>query len=161
MLHGGWILEVDMNDHSMRRWIWASVIVQFLGYVVDAVWHGLLNPGVEPTTVGEMARHLGTVHLPLYIGAASVLVSTSGALLRQRRRSSTGIALPIAFAGAVLSAGAEAWHAYSHLRLDTHSAPVAGTLSVLGFVVVVIGMSVSSWERRRRAARTTEQRRAA
>jgi len=150
-----------MNDHSMRRWIWASVIVQFLGYVVDAVWHGLVNPGVEPTTVGEMTRHLGTVHLPLYIGAASMLASTSGALLCQMRRSSTGITPPIAFAGAVLSAGAEAWHAYSHLRLDTHSAPVAGTLSVIGFVVVVIGMSVSSWERRRRAARTTRAPRAA
>jgi hypothetical protein len=73
----------------------------------------------------------------------------------------TGITLRIAFAGAVLSAGAEAWHAYSHLRLDTHNAPLAGTLSVLGFIVIVIGMSVSSWERRRRAARTTEQRRAA
>jgi hypothetical protein len=149
-----------MNDHSMRRWIWASVIVQFLGYVLDAVWHGLLNSGVELTTVGEMARHLGTVHLPLYIGATSVLVSTSRALLRQMRRSSTGVTLPIAFAGAVLSAGAEAWHAYSHLRLDTHSAPVAGTLSVLGFVVVVIAMSVSGWERRRRAAGTTARRRA-
>src|SRR5262245_33941905 len=150
-----------MNDHSMRRWIWASVIVQFLGYVLDAVWHGLLNSGVELITVGEMARHLGTVHLPLYIGATSVLVSTSRALLRQMRRSSTGVTLPIAFAGAVLSAGAEAWHAYSHLRLDTHSAPVAGTLSVLGFVVVVIAMSVSGWERRRRGAGTTARRRAA
>ena len=137
------------------------MIVQFLGYVVDAVWHGLVNPGVEPTTVGEIARHLGTVHLPLYIGAASVILSTSWALLRRMRRSSTGITLRIAFAGAVLSAGAEAWHAYSHLRLDTHNAPLAGTLSVLGFIVIVIGMSVSSWERRRRAARTTEQRRAA
>jgi hypothetical protein len=112
-----------MQDQSTRNWVWASLIVQFVGYVFDAVWHGLLNPGVEPTTVGEMARHLGTVHLPLYIGAASVLVATSGALLRQRRRSETDIALSIAVAGAVLSAAAEAWHAYSHLRLDTHSAP--------------------------------------
>jgi len=61
----------------------------------------------------------------------------------------------------VFRVGAEAWHAYSHLRLDTHSAPVAGTLSVLGFVMVVIGISVSSWQQQRRAAGTTEQRRVA
>ena len=150
-----------MQDRSARTWIWASLILQFLGYVLDVIWHGLLNPGVEPRTVEEMARHLGTVHLPLYIGAASVLVSTSRALLRQIRRSATGIALPIAFAGAVLSAGAEAWHAYSHLRLDTHSAPVAGTLSLIGFLVVVIAMSLSNRARRRRAGDTTNEQHAA
>jgi len=108
-----------------------------------------------------MVRHLGTVHLPLYIGAASVLVSTSRALLRQARRSAIGIAMTVAFAGTVLSAAAEAWHAYSHLRLDTHSAPIAGALSVIGFFVVVIAMAVSSGRWRRRTADTTNERRAA
>ena len=108
-----------------------------------------------------MVRHLGTVHLPLYIGAASVLVSTSRALLRQARRSAIGNAMTVAFAGAVLSAAAEAWHAYSHLRLDTHSAPIAGALSVIGFFVVVIAMAVSSGRWRRRTADTTNERRAA
>jgi cbb3-type cytochrome oxidase subunit 3 len=150
-----------MPRQSARTWVWAALILQFLGYVLDAVWHGLLNPGVEPTTVREMLHHLGTVHLPLYIGAASVLVSTWRALLGQIRRSATGIALPIAFAGAVLSAAAEFWHAYSHLRLDTHTAPVAGTLSVIGFLVVVVAMLLSSGARRRRAADTTNERRAA
>jgi len=150
-----------MQGRSARTWIWASLILQFLGYVLDATWHGLLNPGVEPQTPSEMARHLSTVHLPLYIGAASVLVSTARALLRQVRRSATGIGLPIAFAGAVLSATAEAWHAYSHLRLDTHSAPVAGILSVIGFLVVVIAMSLSSWFHRGRAEETADERRAA
>jgi hypothetical protein len=130
---------------SVRAWVWGSLGLQFLGYVFDGIWHGLLNPGVEPTTVGEMGRHLGTVHLPLYVGAVSVLVSTSTALVRQIRRSATSIALPIAVAGAALSTAAEAWHAYSHLRLDTHSAPVAGTLSVIGFLVVAITM----WRSRR------------
>jgi hypothetical protein len=147
-----------MQDRSARTWIWASLILQFVGYALDATWHGLLSPGVEPQTASEMARHLSTVHLPLYIGAASVLVSTSRALLRQVRRSATGIALPIAFAGAVLSATAEAGHAYSHLRLDTHSAPVAGILSVIGFLVVVIAMSLSSWFHRRHAETTDERR---
>ena len=150
-----------MQGRSARTWIWASLILQFLGYVLDATWHGLLNPGVEPTTVGEMVRHLGTVHLPLYIGAASVLVSTSRALMRQARRSAIGIAMPVAFAGAVLSTAAEAWHAYSHLRLDTHSAPIAGALSVIGFFVVVIAMSLSSGRWRRGTVDTTNERRAA
>ena len=140
-----------MQDRSARRRIWASLILQFLGYVLDATWHGLLNPGVEPQTTGDMARHLSTVHLPLYIGATCALVATFRALLRQVKRSATGIALPIAFAGAVLSATAEAWHAYSHLRLDTHGAPVAGTLSVIGFLVVVIAMSLSRGGQRRGA----------
>jgi len=143
-----------MEDRSARRWVWVSLILQALGYVFDAIWHGLLHPGVEPTTVGDMVRHLGTVHLPLYLGAACVLVSTSRALLRQIRRAATGLALPIAVAGAVLSTAAEAWHAYAHLRLDTHSAPLAGTLSVVGFLVVVITMVLSRRDRRRAAAMT-------
>jgi cytochrome bd-type quinol oxidase subunit 2 len=150
-----------MQNRSARTWIWASLILQFFGYVFDIVWHGLLNPGVEPATVGEMVRHLSSVHLPLYIGAASVLVSTSSAFLRQIRRSGAGIAFPIAVAGAVLSATAEAWHAASHLRLDTHSAPVAGILSAIGFLVVVIAMAVSHGKQQRRVADTTDERRAA
>jgi len=143
-----------MEDRSARRWVWGSLILQALGYVFDAIWHGLLHPGVEPTTVEDMLRHLGTVHLPLYLGATSVLVSTSRALLRQIRRSAISLALPIAVAGAVLSTAAEAWHAHAHLRLDTHSAPMAGTLSIIGFLVVVIMMSLSRGDRRRVAATT-------
>ena len=146
-----------MEERSTRRWVWVSLILQALGYGVDAVWHGLLHPGVEPTTRSEMVRHLGTVHLPLYIGAASVLVSTSRALLHQIRRSATDLALPIAVTGAVLSTAAEAWHAYAHLRLDTHSAPMAGILSVIGFLVVVITMSLSRGDRRRAAATTNAE----
>ncbi len=148
-----------MNTQSIRAWIWASLALQFVGYVIDVVWHGLLQPGVEPTTVDEMARHLGTVHLPLYIGAVSVLISTARAFQRRHGRSSPAVS--IAFAGAVLSAGAEAWHAYSHLRLDTHSAPVAGILSVIGFLVAVVAMSLSGWARRRRARDRSSDRRAA
>lgn len=150
-----------MTDRSVRTWIWASLIVQGLGYVYDVVWHGLLNPGFEPATTADMMRHLFTVHLPLYIGAASLLVSTSVALLRHIRRSHAGLALPAAFAGAVLSAGAEAWHAASHLRLDTHSGPIAGTLSFVGFLVVLVALSLSSRRRRRDGVDTAKRRRAA
>jgi hypothetical protein len=154
-------LEVTMQGRSARTWVWASLLLQGVGYLYDAVWHGLLNPGLEPTTREAMARHLATVHLPLYIGAASVLLSTLTLLVREVRRSAAGIALPIAFAGSVLSAAAEAWHASSHLRLDTHSAPVAGILSLTGFLVVVIAMSLSGRRRQRRAADTSERRRVA
>jgi hypothetical protein len=150
-----------MEDQSVRTWVWASLVLQLCGYAFDALWHGLLNPGVEPTTVAEMVHHLTTVHLPLYIGAACVLVTTAWALFRQTRRSEAGIALPIAFAGAVLSAGAEAWHASAHLQLDTHGAPVAGMLSFVGFLVVVIAMSLSRPGRRRRDANRADERRAA
>ena len=134
-----------MTDRSIRTWIWISLAAQALGYVVDALWHGWLGAGVEPATVDAMVRHLGTVHLPLYVGAASVLASTEVALLRLGR-SADGATL-VAFAGALLSAGSEAWHAASHLRLDTAHAAIPGTLSFVGFVVVVVAMSLS---RRRR-----------
>jgi hypothetical protein len=131
------------------------LILQALGYVFDAAWHGLLNPGFEPATAAEMMRHLITVHLPLYIGAASVLASTAVALVHQARHSQGGKALPAAFAGAVISAGAEAWHAASHLRLDTHAGPIAGMLSFLGFLVVLVALSL--WSRRRRQAADNAQ----
>jgi hypothetical protein len=97
------------------RWIGAALALQLIGYVFDVVWHAMLRPGAEPATFGEMARHLASVHLPLYIGAAMVLVSTVVELLRRRRRRPVGNALPIAVTGAVISCGAEGWHALSHL----------------------------------------------
>ncbi len=108
-----------MTDRSIRTWIWVSLAAQAFGYVVDAVWHGWISPEVEPATVEEMVRHLAG-----------------------------GTALA-AFAGALLPAGSEAWHAASHLRLDTQHAPVAGTLSFVGFLVAVVAMSPSRRSRRR------------
>jgi hypothetical protein len=143
------------------RWIWASLIIQALGYAFDALWHGVLHPGAAPTTVNEMLRHLGSVHLPLYVGALNLLVSTFMTLIRERGWSAAGLALPAAFVGALASVTAEAWHAYSHLRLDTHSGPIAGTLSFVGFAIVVIAMSVLARRRRRQRADAVRTRRAA
>ena len=112
-----------MQRQSARRWIWTSLALQGAGYLYDAVWHGLLNPGAEPQTTGQMVRHLLAVHLPLYVGAAAVLIAATRVLLDRIERSSVGIEMPVAFAGAVLSAGAEVWHASAHLRLDLSSAP--------------------------------------
>ena len=109
---------------SVRSWIKVALIVQVLGYVFDAVWHGLIQPGVEPETFQEMTRHLLTVHAPLYVGALAVLITMGMALVRAGR---TRIGMAIAFGGAVVSAAAEAWHAYSHLQMDTHLGPIAGS----------------------------------
>jgi uncharacterized membrane protein YgdD (TMEM256/DUF423 family) len=149
-----------MEDRAARRWIWAMVVVQLAGYVFDAVWHGLIRPGVEPHTVEEMAVHLVTVHLPLYVGAGGVLIAVLAALVRASRRGAVGAALPIALVGSVVSAGAEAWHALSHLQMDTQHAPVAGTLSFVGFLVVVAALRSSSG-RHHRADRSASERRAA
>jgi hypothetical protein len=51
----------------MKRWLWAALALQFAGLAFDGLWHGLLRPGVEPTTFTDMLVHLGTVHLPLYL----------------------------------------------------------------------------------------------
>jgi hypothetical protein len=125
---------------STRSWTWAAIIVQGLGYLFDVLWHGVLSPGREPSTVAEMVRHLATVHLPLYVGALLVLATTAWAVARHVRTGMPGRAPYVALAGAAVSAGAEAWHATEHLQLDTHTAPIAGILSGVGYLVVVGAM---------------------
>jgi len=154
-------MGVDDARESARRWVWTSLVLQFFGYLFEAVWHALMRPGAEPTTAPEIVRHLATVHLLLYLGAAGILVSTSCVLLHRIRSSATGVAWPIALVGAALSAAAEAWHAYSHLRLDTHSAPIAGVMSVVGFLVVAAATSLSSGHDGRRTTDSVSDRRAA
>jgi len=150
-----------MTDDAPRRWIWLSIAAQAIGYVVDAFWHARLV-GAEPATVTEMARHLATVHLPLYIGAAGVLASTAIALEHRTRYAPAGVALPIALVGAALSAFAEAWHAIAHLGLDTRHAPLFGILSVAGFLTVIgATTALSRGPRRQRPADARGRRHAA
>ena len=154
---------------SDRLWIWAALTLQLLGYAVDVVWHGLVNPGVEPTTVSEMARHLLTVHALLYLGAACVLLAILRAVAHRARRSGVPVAphaagagaLVVALGGALLSAGAEAWHEYAHLQLDTHKAPIAGGLSLVGYLVAVGAAIVEGRRAGRRGSETLSRRRAA
>ena len=150
------------SRHS-RRWIWVAVLVQVAGLAFDVVWHGVINPGFEAVTVAEMARHLGTVHLPIYIGVVSVLLSSVWALVADGRRSAVGIALPVACAGAVLATAGEAWHAYNHLQLSTHGGPIAAATSFLGLLVVVSALWLERRHGRRRGAgqEVEERRRAA
>lgn len=119
-------LQKMRHRSGPRMWIWAALTVQLFGLVFDAVWHGLLNPDFEAATISQMVTHLSTVHLPIYIGVLSVLVSTAWALVDQMRRSKIGVALPVAFAGALVSTAGESWHAYTHLQLSTHSGPASG-----------------------------------
>ena len=51
-----------------------------------------------------------------------------------------GYGLLVVLVGASLSMIGEVWHAVVHLRLDTHSGPVAGSLSPLGLVVVAAAL---------------------
>src|SRR2546426_9644932 len=130
----------------VRGWIWAALALQALGLAFDGVWHGLRRPGVEPTTFAEMIVHLGTVHLPLYLGVLSV-VTTSGWAFVERRSGSA-----VAFAGALLSMAAGAWHASIHLRLSTRGGPTAEGGATIGLLVVVIAVWVGRRQERRRSA---------
>jgi cytochrome bd-type quinol oxidase subunit 2 len=108
-----------------------------------------------------MVRHLSTVHLPLYLGALAVLMCTLRALVHRVQRAAPGWALPTACASAAVSVASEGWHAYSHLQMDTHSAPIAGIASVVGFVVAVAATFAAGRQERRREPDSLTGRRAA
>jgi hypothetical protein len=148
------------HRRSSRTWIWAAVTLQGAGLAYDGIWHGLLHPGFEARTIQEMTTHLATVHLPIYVGALSVLVATGWALVAPRRWP--GLPLTMAFAGALLSVTGEAWHAYGHLQLSTHTAPIAGSLSPIGLLVVAVALwREGRAERGRTAAAVDRERRRA
>jgi hypothetical protein len=139
-----------------RKWIWLAVLVYVSGLAYDVVWHGVLGPGFEARTVAEMARHLGTVHLPIYVGVVSVLLTTVWALVTDARQSRVGVALPVACGGAALAVAGEAWHAYTHLQLSTHAGPIAAATSALGLIVVVVALGLERRRDRRRGAGDVE-----
>src|SRR4029450_12380333 len=122
-----------------RMLIWAALAVQFAGLIVDIVWHAL-HSDFEARTVEQMAVHLGTVHIPIYVGVLCVLLATVWALIDQARRPPVGATVFIAFAGALSSTGGEAWHAYKHLQLDTHGGPLAAGIAFLGFLIVAAAL---------------------
>jgi hypothetical protein len=128
------------SARTARRWIWAALGLQLAGLLFDLVWHALLRPGVEPATRRAMLQHLLSVHLPLYIGVACVLATTAWAFVEQTRRARVAAWWWVALAGALLSAVGEAWHAGTHLQMDTDAGPLAGTLSVVGLVFVAVGV---------------------
>lgn len=132
---------------TWRAWVWTFIGVQAAGVAVDAVWHGLLHPDFEPRTVAETVRHLATVHLLLYLGVLGLCAVAAWALFGRPRRLGTGLALPLAFAGALLQLAGEAWHAYVHLRLEPSPFPeligFAGLALVIG-ATIVAGRSARS-----------------
>jgi hypothetical protein len=146
---------------SPRAWIWLAVLVQIVGLGFDGLWHGLLHPGFAPTSVPEMVAHLSTVHLPIYVGVLAVLVTTMWALVDGLRRERAGIALPVAFAGGLLAATGEAWHAYTHLRLRTHGGPLAAGTAALGLLIVIVAVWRSGRGAQRFAGGRLGRRRAA
>ena len=124
-----------------RAWVWTFVGVQVAGVALDAIWHGLLHPDFEPRTFAETVRHLTTVHLLLYLGVLGLAAATAWALFRRPRPPGSGIALPMAFAGALLQLGGEIWHAAVHLQLRPSPFP-----ELVGFagLAVVIGATIAA-----------------
>jgi hypothetical protein len=145
---------------ARRGWIWLAVLLQIVGLAFDGLWHGLLHPEFEATSVPEMAAHLGTVHLPIYLGVLAVFVTTTWALVDGLRRGPAGVALPVAFGGALLAMAGEAWHAHTHLQLSTHGGPLAGVTSALGLVIVIVAIWRSGRGPRRHAGGSLDRRRA-
>jgi hypothetical protein len=134
--------HLEARQQRGRSWIWAAIIVEVVGLAIDAVWHGVLSPEVEPGTRGEMVRHLLTVHLVLYVGVVWLVVSTAGALVERARRSGIGAALPVALAGAAVQLGGEVWHAHSHLQLRPN--PVPELVGFVGLAVAIAGTVASA-----------------
>jgi hypothetical protein len=146
---------------SPRAWVWLAVLIQIAGLAFDALWHGLLHPGFEATSVPEMVAHLSTVHLPIYLGVLAVFVTTTWALADGLRHGRAGIALPVAFAGALLAAIGEAGHAYTHLQLRTHGGPLAAATSALGLAIVIVAVWRSGRGARRHGGGSLDRRQAA
>ena len=149
-----------VHRRTLRGLIWASLALQLGGLVYDVFWHAL-HSGFGPTTRAEMLEHLSTVHLPIYLGVLCVVLTTAMALFRQISLGDHGVALPIAFVGALISAAGETWHAYKHLQLATHGGPLAAAVSFLGFVVVVSALWLSRPTERDHQAGDVDERRAA
>src|SRR2546427_9394755 len=109
-----------MRDARIARgWIWAALALQAVGLAFDGVWHGLIRPGVEPTTFAEMIVHLGTVHLPLYLGVLSVVITSGWAFVERRSGSA------VRFPGALLATAAGALAASIYFRLSPRGGPDA------------------------------------
>jgi len=143
-----------------RMLIWTALGVQLAGLIVDLVWH-VLHSDFEATTTEQMLVHLGTVHIPIYVGVLCVVLTAAWALIDQARRPPIGAAFPVAFVGAFISMAGEAWHVYMHLQLDTHGAPFAAGTSFVGLLIVATAMWTSGRRDRRRTPADVDQRRAA
>jgi hypothetical protein len=131
-------IKNTMKSETPRFWIWTFVIVQLVGLAVDGFWHGLLHPGFEPQTFGEMVRHLLKVHLLLYIGVVGLLVCTTWALLAKASQSGITPAPVLAASGAAVQTAGEVWHAYSHLAMRPNPIP-----EIVGFVGLVLAIIAS------------------
>jgi hypothetical protein len=111
------------------------------------LWHGLLNPGFEATSLGEMAVHLLTVHLPLYVGVVGLFAAIMAALVRDRH----GTGLWVALGGSAIQVVGEGWHAWTHPALAPDPV-VPAMLGLGGFAAAIIALGLE-WHRRHRALR--------
>jgi hypothetical protein len=63
--------------------------------------------------------------------------------------------------GALVALVGEAWHAYSHLQLSTHAAPIAGITALFGLTTVVIAILLAGRKNQQSSTSVTRGRRAA
>ena len=126
--------------------ILAFVLVQIAGFAIDATWHGLVNPGFEPTTSRQMLRHLLTMHLPLYVGVVGLFAAIVAELARRIRRGAAEWRLWLALGGSCLELAGEAWHAYTHLA----RAPDP----VVPAMLALVGLGLA-WQHRRHVVKLT------
>ena len=123
------------------RGVRLSIGVQVAGFVIDAIWHGILSGGAEPATTAGMAIHLATIHLVFYIGVLGLFASLLRLFLDHGPRGLGGGALMVAFAGSVVQVIGETWHAVSHLRL--RATPTPELVAYGGLVVAVAAFLVA------------------
>ena len=117
------------------RGVYLSIAVQVAGFVIDALWHGVLSHDAEPATTADMAIHLATIHLVFYVGVLGLFASVVRALIDHGMPHPGGGALTVAFVGAVVQVAGETWHAVSHLRL--RGTPTPEFVAYGGLVVAV------------------------
>src|SRR5947199_4709467 len=97
--------------------------VQLAGLIVDIVWHALHSDFAAATTE-QMLVHLGTVHMPIYVGVVCVVLTTAWALIDQARRPPIGAAFPVAFVGALISEAGGGRRACMHRQRDSSDVPI-------------------------------------
>src|SRR5262249_16650272 len=146
-----------------RTLIWTAVGVQVAGLIVDVLWHAL-HSDFEAKTVEQMVVHLGTIHIPIYVGVLCVLLTTAWALIDQARRPPVGAAFPVAFVGGLVSTAGGGRPTPSPPPTITPPPPTTGRGgggALGGWVMGGGGRGVGGRHDRRRKPADVDQRRAA
>jgi hypothetical protein len=123
----------------IRLVVWAALALEVIGFGIDAVFHGAVDPHFEGTSRSEMLRHLQTVHLVFFLGVAALALSTAAAFATAvGERRGVGLAA-LALAGALIQVWGQSWDVYAHMRLS-HGPPIAWAMIVAGPILTAAAM---------------------